>query len=45
MLKQSFEALKKKRKRWNIEKVLWFNFRDPAGANRESAPTAHPPGC
>ena len=33
MLKQSFEALKKKRKRWHIEKVLWFNFRDPAGGN------------
>ena len=33
MLKQSFEALKKKRKRWHIEKVLWFNFRDPAGGD------------
>jgi len=33
VLKQSFKAIKKKSKRWNIPKALWFNFRDPAGGN------------
>ena len=33
VLTQSFKALKKKRKRWHIPRVLWFNFRDPAGGN------------
>jgi len=32
ILKHSFKALKKKRKRWNIKKVLWFNYRDFAGS-------------
>jgi polysaccharide biosynthesis protein PslG len=33
LLKRSFKALKRKRRRWHIERVLWFNFRDPAGGN------------
>jgi hypothetical protein len=33
ILKDSFKALKQERKQWNIGKVLWFNFRDPAGGN------------
>jgi hypothetical protein len=35
ILKQSFRKLKKKRQRWHIKKVLWFNFRDPAGGNTQ----------
>jgi len=35
ILKSSFTKLKKKRKALNIGKVLWFNFRDPAGGNTQ----------
>jgi polysaccharide biosynthesis protein PslG len=31
ILKQAFHALKNKRHKWHIKKVLWFNFRDPGG--------------
>jgi polysaccharide biosynthesis protein PslG len=31
ILKHSFRALEDKRKRFNIARVLWFNFRDPGG--------------
>jgi hypothetical protein len=33
ILKRSFHALKSKRHRWHIKRVLWFNFRDPAGGS------------
>jgi Glycosyl hydrolase catalytic core len=33
MLRRSFHALKNKRHRWHIKRVLWFNFRDPAGGS------------
>ncbi len=32
ILKHSFKALKKKRKKWHIKRVLWFNYRDFAGS-------------
>jgi hypothetical protein len=35
ILKKSFKALKQKRKRWHIQRVVWFNFRDPAGGNTQ----------
>jgi hypothetical protein len=31
ILKSSFHALKQRRHRWNLGRVLWFNFRDPRG--------------
>ena len=33
ILAQAFNALLQKRSVWRIGKVLWFNFRDPAGGN------------
>ena len=33
ILIQAFNALEQKRSVWRIGKVLWFNFRDPAGGN------------
>jgi hypothetical protein len=33
ILIQAFNALLQKRSVWRIGKVLWFNFRDPAGGN------------
>jgi polysaccharide biosynthesis protein PslG len=33
ILKRSFHALQKKRHRWHIGRVLWFNFRDPRGGS------------
>jgi hypothetical protein len=33
ILVQAFNALLQKRSVWRIGKVLWFNFRDPAGGN------------
>jgi polysaccharide biosynthesis protein PslG len=33
ILIQAFNALAQKRAVWRISKVLWFNFRDPAGGN------------
>jgi hypothetical protein len=33
ILIQAFNALEAKRLAWHIGKVLWFNFRDPAGGN------------
>jgi hypothetical protein len=33
ILKRSFRTLKGKRDHWHIKKVLWFNFRDPAGGS------------
>ena len=38
ILVQAFNALEQKRSVWRIGKVLWFNFRDPGGANTTSAP-------
>ena len=35
ILKHAFRALKKKRHRWHIGGVLWFNFRDPRGGTGE----------
>jgi hypothetical protein len=35
ILKKSFKKLKKKRNSLNIGKVLWFNFRDPAGGSTQ----------
>jgi hypothetical protein len=35
ILIQAFNALKQKRSVWRIRKVLWFNFRDPAGAHTQ----------
>ncbi len=35
ILKKSFSKLKKKRDALNIGKMLWFNFRDPAGGNTQ----------
>jgi hypothetical protein len=35
ILIQAFNALLKKRSVWRIRKVLWFNFRDPAGAHTQ----------
>ena len=32
VLKQSFKALKQKRKKWHIKGVLWFNYRDFASS-------------
>jgi hypothetical protein len=34
-LKHAFRALKQKRRDWRIERVLWFNFRDPGGGSAE----------
>ena len=34
ILIQAFNALLQKRYVWRIGKVLWFNFRDPAGSNK-----------
>lgn len=34
ILKQSFRALKHKRQRWRIDRVLWFNYRDPQGGTK-----------
>jgi hypothetical protein len=31
ILKRSFRALKRKRHNWHINRVLWFNYRDPQG--------------
>jgi polysaccharide biosynthesis protein PslG len=33
VLVKAFNALEQKRSVWRIGKVLWFNFRDPAGGN------------
>ena len=33
ILIQAFNALEQKRSLWRIGKVLWFNFRDPAGGS------------
>jgi hypothetical protein len=33
ILTQAFQALRSKRHDWHIKKVLWFNFRDPAGGS------------
>ena len=33
ILTQAFRALRSKRHDWHIKKVLWFNFRDPAGGS------------
>jgi polysaccharide biosynthesis protein PslG len=33
ILKRALGALKNNRRRWRIQRVLWFNFRDPAGGS------------
>jgi len=35
ILKDSFHALKHKRRDWHVKRVLWFNFRDPRGGGVE----------
>jgi hypothetical protein len=35
ILIHAFNALEQKRSVWRIRKVLWFNFRDPAGAHTQ----------
>jgi polysaccharide biosynthesis protein PslG len=35
ILRHAFHALKKKRHRWHLGRVLWFNFRDPRGGGVE----------
>jgi hypothetical protein len=34
VLKHAFRALKHKRHRWHIDRVLWFNYRDPKGGTK-----------
>jgi hypothetical protein len=31
ILKRALRALKQNRRRWHIQRVLWFNYRDPGG--------------
>jgi hypothetical protein len=35
ILRHAFRALKKKRHKWHIKRVVWFNFRDPRGGTGE----------
>jgi hypothetical protein len=34
-LRSAFKTLKRKRHRWHLGRVLWFNFRDPHGGSAE----------
>jgi hypothetical protein len=38
ILIQAFNALEQKRETWRIGKVLWWNFRDPAGSKSNLCP-------